>query len=118
MAVEALMRHGTPLMVDYTPSSAVSAGDVVVVGELPLIAHDDIAADELGALAAGGGVYKVTAGGAASAGAVVYWDDTNDKVTTTSTGNKTFGYVAPDNSAAADGDEIDVIHAPGVRAGT
>jgi len=118
MAVQAQMRHGTPLMIDYTPSAAVSAGDVVVVGELPLVAHDDIAANAKGALAAGGGVYKVTADGALAAGVIVYWDDTNNKVTATTSGNKFFGFVAPHNAAAADGDAIDVIHAPGTRAGT
>ena len=118
MAIQAQMRHGTPLMVDYTPSSDVSAGEVVVVGELPLVAHDDIEADAKGSLAAGGGVYKVTADGSLSAGALVYWDDTNNKVTATTADNKAFGFVAPDSSASQDGDEVDVIHCPGTRAGT
>ena len=40
--------------IDYTPGSAVSAGDVVVQGDLIGIAKLDIAADALGALAVKG----------------------------------------------------------------
>jgi len=63
--------------IDYTPSAAVSAGDVVVQEELVGIAKLDIAADELGALAVVG-VFdfpKATGSGSAiSAGKTVYWD--------------------------------------------
>lgn len=110
--MEARFRHGNPLMVDHTPSSAVAAGQVVVVGNLPLVAHAAIAANALGALAAGGGVYRMTAAGAAAAGVQVYWDDTNNKVTTTASTHKVFGYIAPGSSANADGDPVDVIHTP------
>lgn len=113
MALQAQFRHGDPLMVDYTPTAAdVAAGDVVVIGDLACIAHQKITKNTLGAVAAGGGVYRVTADGALSAGVKVYWDDTANKVTATSTNNKVFGYVAPNNAASADGDQIDVIHAP------
>lgn len=104
--------HGDYVKVDYTPGSAVTGGDVVVVGDRPLIAHRDIAANELGALATGGGVYEVTADAAISAGVVVYWNDTSNKVTTTASTHKVFGYVTPDSSAAADGDLIKVQHTP------
>ena len=40
--------------IDYTPSTAVSAGDVVVQGTLVAIARADIAANALGALATAG----------------------------------------------------------------
>jgi predicted RecA/RadA family phage recombinase len=43
--------HGDPLMIDHTPSSAVSAGDVVIVAGKACIAHTDIPADTLGAVA-------------------------------------------------------------------
>lgn len=113
--MDAIFHHGSPLMVDHTPSGAdVEAGDVVVVGDLPLVAHLDIADGKTGALAAGGGVYQVTAGGAAAAGKKVYWDAANGKVTTSaaSGANKVFGYVAPESAAAADGDKIYAIHRP------
>jgi predicted RecA/RadA family phage recombinase len=63
--------------VDYTPGSAVTAGDVVVQGDLIGIAQGDIAANKPGALAVEG-VYDIPkgtgAGTAISAGASVYWD--------------------------------------------
>ena len=37
--------------IDYTPSAAVDAGDVVVIGDILGISKLDIAADALGALA-------------------------------------------------------------------
>jgi predicted RecA/RadA family phage recombinase len=63
--------------VDYTPGSAVTAGDVVVQGELIGIAKGDIAANKPGALSVEG-VFdfpKATGGGSAiAAGVNVYWD--------------------------------------------
>lgn len=63
--------------IDYTPGSAVAAGDVVVQGDLIGVAKRPIAANELGALSVEG-VYdfpKATGGGSAiTAGATVYWD--------------------------------------------
>ena len=112
MSFQAELVKGDPVKVDYTPGSAVSAGDVVVVGDLALIAHADISASAKGSLAAGGGTYKVTADAAISAGKKVYWDDSADKVTETSTSNKVFGYLCPDESAAADGDAVRVLHMP------
>lgn len=109
---DAIFKHGTPRMVDYTPGSAVTGGSVVVIGDLPLVAHRDIAASEKGALAAGGGVYEATADAAIAAGKKVYWDDTNNKVTETSTSNKVFGYLVDDTTASADGDTVSVLHVP------
>lgn len=66
--------------VDYTPVAAVSAGDVVVQGDLVGVATQDIAAGVKGALVVSG-VFdfpKATGDGAAiTAGAKVYWDATN-----------------------------------------
>ena len=63
--------------IDYTPGTAVAAGDVVVQGELVGVANLDIVANALGALAVQG-VFdfpKATGGSTAiAAGAVVYWD--------------------------------------------
>jgi len=113
--MEALFKSGSATMLDHTPGTAVATGQVVVVGQLALVCHRPIAANELGALAAGGGVYDLTAATAAAAGAVVYWDDTANKVTTNadSGANKQFGYVVPGSSAAGDEDPVRVLHKPG-----
>jgi predicted RecA/RadA family phage recombinase len=63
--------------IDYTPGSAVAAGDVVVQGDLIGVAKRPIAANELGALAVEGvfDVPKATGGSTAiAAGVNVYWD--------------------------------------------
>ena len=93
--------------IDYTPSSDVAAGDVVVQGELVGVAKLDIKADTLGALAVEG-VFdfpKATGGATAiAAGAVLYWDATNEIATTNSASgaNKLIGKCV---RAAGDGDE-------------
>ena len=82
------------LSIDYTPAVAVTAGDVVVQGELVGVAKKDIAADALGALAVEG-VFDfpkaVLSSSAITVGAKCYWDDTNDVATTSSGGNKLLG---------------------------
>lgn len=107
---QAVFKQGDPIMVDYTPGADVAAGDVVVTNDTPRISHRPIASGKLGALAAAGGVYKVPADGAIGANKKVYWDDTNNKVTLTSSGNKGFGETV--EAAAADGDLILVLHRP------
>ena len=109
---EARLKNGSPLMADYTPGTAVTAGDVIVLATLVCIATQDIAANVLGAVAVSGGIFTTTADGALAAGAIVYWDDTANKVTATSTSNKKLGKVAPGSSSASDGDAIDVILFP------
>jgi predicted RecA/RadA family phage recombinase len=76
--------------IDYTPGSAVKAGSVVVIGTLPIIADNDIAANALGALAAEG-VYAVAKDTSTfSAGDAVYWNATaNPVVGTAGTGAAT-----------------------------
>jgi len=92
--------------IDYTPGSAVSAGDVVVQGDLVGVAKLDIAANALGALAVEG-VFdfpKAAGGGTAiTAGAKVYWDvgDTEAKEDAEAGANKYLGKVV---TAAADAD--------------
>lgn len=107
--MQAKLYHGSPTMVDYTPGSAVSAGDVVVQGDVPMVAKADIAAGRLGALALRGGIYQVTADGAIGVGRRVVWDDTNNKVSISAAG-KPFGVAL--TAAAADGDLIYVSHDP------
>jgi predicted RecA/RadA family phage recombinase len=80
--------------IDYTPGSAVTAGQVVVQGELVGVAKVDIPANTLGALAVTG-VFdfpKATGGGTAiTAGANCYWNTAAQQATTTATGNKLIG---------------------------
>ena len=93
--------------IDYTPSSAVAAGDVVVQGELVGVAKTAIEADRLGALCVDG-VFdfpKATGVGTGiTAGANVYWDvaDTEAKEDDESAANKLIGktiLAAGDNDA-------------------
>lgn len=77
--------------IDYRPSEAVAAGDVVVQGTLIGIARLDIAANTLGSLAVVGVFDAPKAIGAITVGAAVYWDATNSKVTTTATDNPYLG---------------------------
>ncbi len=70
--------------IDYTPGSAVAAGDVVVQGDLIGIAKLDMAAGQLGALAVTGvfDVPKATGTGTdIAAGARLYWNTSNQQAT-------------------------------------
>lgn len=111
---QADFRHGSPLMVDHTPSSAVSAGDVVVQGEYTFVAHLDIAASAIGAVAAGGGVYEMTADADLAPGTKVFWDASAGKITVTvdSGNNKHFGFLPIDSDPNGDGDKVKVVHDP------
>ena len=75
MAIATFVHDGKSI--DYTPTSAVSAGDVVVLGDLVGIAKIDIAASTLGALAVTG-VFDLakddTSGPVFAAGDPVYYD--------------------------------------------
>jgi len=92
MAQAMFVQNG--LAVDYTPSSAVAAGEVVVQGDLVGVAKFAIAANTLGALAVDGVFdFAKNTSVAYTAGTILYWDDTNNVVTTTSSGNKQVGKV-------------------------
>jgi len=92
--------------IDYTPGADVSAGDVVVQGDLIGIAKLDIASGALGALAMTG-VFDVPktsgVGEAIAAGAKVYWDiaDGVAKTDDESGANK---YIGKTVAAAGDDD--------------
>lgn len=94
--------------IDYTPGSAVAAGDVVLQGNLFGIANVDIAANKLGALSVEG-VFDLTKQGGAgvtfAVGAAVYWDDGNNRAVATDGGgaNKKIGTCT---KAAADADVL------------
>lgn len=90
--------------IDYTPGSAVTAGDVIVQGDLVGVAKRDIAANALGALAVEGVFDFPKASGsstAIAAGVTVYWNAGAGQATTTSSGNKLLGKTV---KAAADAD--------------
>ena len=92
--------------IDYTPGADVSAGDVVVQGDLIGVAKLDIASGVLGALALAG-VFDLPkaagAGEAIAAGAKVYWDvaDAEAKEDAEAGANK---YLGKTIAAAADAD--------------
>lgn len=88
-------------LLDYTPSAAVAAGDVVVLNDLVTVAPVAIAANKLGAVSVEGVWEMPKATGAIGQGALVYWDATAGNVTTTSSGNKRAGKAA---AAAASAD--------------
>jgi len=107
--------HGEPIMVDHEPSSAVTGGDVVVVNDVPYVAHTDIGKDNLGAVAAKGGVYKAPkatgSGESINGGKKVWWDSGSSVVTETSSGNPHFGFTTPAGSNDGD-DTVNVVHEP------
>ena len=92
------------LRIDYTPSSAVASGDVVVIGDIVAVATEPIAANVLGAVDVEG-VFTfpkaTTSASAITAGAKLYWDDSGDVATTTADSNKTAGYAVADAGATA-----------------
>lgn len=84
MAQAQFVHHGDAI--DHTPGADLSAGDVVVQGDLVGVAKLDIPSGKLGSLAVAG-VFDVAkeagAGVTFSAGQKAYWDDTNNRAVTT-----------------------------------
>lgn len=113
---QATLVHGAPVMVDYTPGSAVTAGDVIVAEDAVFVAHNSIAASALGAVAAGGGVYQLskatTSGSAIAFGDTVYWDDSNNQGTATASSHKKFGICVTDGGAGDSDSTVLVLHRP------
>ena len=94
--------------VDYTPGANVSAGDVVVQGELVGVAKLDIQTGKLGALAVTGLFDFPKATGtstAIAAGTLVYWDAAEQvaKADSESGANKQIGKTV---KAASDADTV------------
>jgi len=96
--------------VKYTPVAAVAAGDVIVVGTIPMIAPENIAASVEGVLDPDGDWDVPKATGAWTQGDSIYWDVDGSPVTgtalsgaftTTATGNNLAGFATKD---AASGD--------------
>jgi len=89
--------------VEYTPSSAVTAGDVVVQGNMVGIAPLDIAADALGALQISG-VFtfdKDNTESGVTVGVDAYWDSGASQATPTVGSNQLMGMFA-ETAATAD----------------
>lgn len=80
--------------IDYTPTSAVPAGAIVIQSGLVGVAKLDIPANTLGAIAVTGlfDVKKTT--GAIDAGAKVYWNATSGYATTAGSGTTLLGIAA------------------------
>lgn len=89
-------------VIEITPSSALNAGQPVLVGSsLLTIATQPIAANKAGTVATNGvwDIAKATGNGTSvAAGASLYWDNANSVVTTSSNGTVACGYAV---SAAA-----------------
>lgn len=90
--------------IDYTPASAVAAGDVIIQADLIGVARTPIAASALGSLAVRG-VFdfpKATGGGSGIAvGTTVYWNTDTSKAQAAASTFKQLGKVV---KAAADAD--------------
>lgn len=115
---EATFVSGNPVMVDYTPGGNVSAGEVVVINGYPFIAHRDIAANTLGSLAAGGGVYDFikddTSGPAIAVGEGVAWIEGSNLATDVLTANVHLGVCVA--ASGANASPVRVYHNPNIGA--
>lgn len=94
--------------IDYTPAADITAGEVVVQGELVGVAKIDIKANTLGALAVTGVYDFPKATGASSAiaeGIDVYWDESAKQATADSNAgaNKRIGRTI---ASASDDDAV------------
>lgn len=88
--------------IDYRPSVAVAAGDVIIIADLIGIARLDIEAGTLGSLAVVGVFDVVKTAAAVPVGSTVYWDAGAKKATLVSGSNH---YLGKAIAAADSGDE-------------
>ena len=92
----ARFKRGRPIMQPYTPSTQVNAGDVIVIGSYPCIAHigdplttlqgSPVVTYSVDSLSIGGGVYQCAADALYPNGTYVYWNSTNSQVTASGLG--------------------------------
>lgn len=96
-ANEVTFDHGEYSAEDYVATADISAGEVVMLGNLTGvtcgIAHHAIANGVTGSLAMGGGVYKGINLNNAANYVKVWWDTSVNKFTTVSTNMMQFGWV-------------------------
>lgn len=111
---KAVLERGNYDTRDYTPLADVAAGDVVVVGNRPFVAHRAIPATQLGALATFGGVYRLEKSGSAGPniedGDEVYWIEGTNLATNVADGNVHFGPAVGDAGPSAS--SVRVAHQP------
>ena len=88
--------------IDYRPTTAIAAGDVIVIADLVGIARLDIEANTLGSLAVVGVFDIVKTNGQIPSGSTVYWDAGAQQATLVSGSNH---YLGKAIAAASDGDE-------------
>lgn len=125
-----IFKAGKPVVAKHVEASTHSAGDVVVIGATPFVAHTDVPQFTGGtltdALACEGGIYTGLSDGTPVIGQPVYWIASSKKFTAIAAGNTHFGTCvggpAADGLAgsgpASDGDACDVLHAPNRKGGT
>ncbi len=116
--MKATLLYGEPLMIDYTPGSAVNAGDPKVVNGHVRILHDDLDASEAGAISAGRAIYRgVKDNSNIADGDAVYWDADGDPVggtagtgafTTSASGNTFCGQAVA--AAGVSAKTVDFLH--------
>lgn len=119
---EATLRTDTGGMevIDYTPTGGnVSRGQVVLLGNTAGVACGiavmDITNNTLGSVYVGGGVFRVTMLPNVANYARVYWDDTNNKVTSTSTNMAPFGWIVSGGGGGANA-SVDCLFDPKIPA--
>lgn len=100
-----------PVTCNHTPVGNVTAGAVIAVGATPRVAHRDIPAGEVGALAMFGGIYEATGAMAIADGAKVWWDPVANKMTTTAGSLRVFGEAV--SACSGDNARFLVFHNPG-----
>ena len=100
--MEAKFIHGNPMFVRYKRGSAIAAGEVVIVGDLIMIAHNEIAANEEGAMSIGPGVYRVNPDATHAVGIRVDWDDTANEIVAKDGGDLPMGYINPVTASVVD----------------
>lgn len=120
---------GKPVMVPYTTTgNGYAAGDVVLVGAVPFVAHapnPQFSGGTLAdALAARGGVYRMVTDGTPRIGQDVFYNSSTTKLTATAAGNYHFGTLVAGPtgdlagaSPTTDGDLAFALHAPSGVAG-
>lgn len=102
-------------LIDYTPTEAVAAGDVVILGDFVGVALRDIAANKLGALQTSGIFDFLKVAGEMTAGTLLYWNTSVKKATITAGAYKYIGKVIAD-AADADTNVLMKLNAPGIGA--
>lgn len=80
-------------VIDYTAGSNIVAGQVVLIGARIGVALQDIANGKVGSVAMTG-VFTINklSTDVVAAGALLYWDNSNSRLTVTSSGNTLAGY--------------------------